>query len=200
MTSQKMYTRKRGDDMQHWKSCKVLLYLNVILMMVLSLAFIGCGDDHGDVDGRNVVNINAEEFALTAQNVAALEGLSFTFDAGLFDPARAGQTATLTFGENNTFVLAIDGTTINGRITFPGSCRLRELEGEFNQTFDPCDSIVDAQNVPVGACTTGDVSLRLGTVVSDATATDVCINENGSITIGGNDVPLGTGSTGGTGG
>ena len=58
--------------MQHWKSCKVLLYLNVILVMVLSLALMGCPDDsdHGDA-----VNIDAEEFRLTAANAAALAGL-----------------------------------------------------------------------------------------------------------------------------
>jgi hypothetical protein len=188
--------------MQHWVSRKVLLYLNIILVMVLSLALMGCPDDDGD--GDNTVNINAEDFGLTDQNAAALAGLAFTFDAGLFDPNRAGETATLTFGEDgDAFILTVNGDTINGTITY-GSCRFREFpfpeEDGFDQTFDPCDAIVDAQDVPVGDCTEGTVQLTLGTVTSDATDTDVCIDDNGNITIGGNTVPVGTGATGGTGG
>ena len=54
------------------------------------------------------VNINAEQFGLTAANAAALAGLRFTFpDGSIFgDRCAADQPATLTFGEaGDTFIL-----------------------------------------------------------------------------------------------
>ena len=95
--------------MQHWKSCKVLLYLNVILVMVLSLALMGCSDDsdHGD----DLVNINAEEFGLTAANAAALAGLSFNFPDGSTSLASdsRGEPATVTFGDDGTTFILVSG-------------------------------------------------------------------------------------------
>jgi hypothetical protein len=203
MMSQKMYTHKGGDDMQHWKSCKVLLYLNVILVTVLSLALMGCPDDsdHGDV-----ININAAEFGLTAQNAAALAGQSFTFpDGGIFGDQCAGESATLTFGAaGDTFILTCGDTTIDGTITYD-SCTFEDDDGPYRRRFPTCDCIVDAQNIPEGGCAAGTVQLRLdrpnqNTEDSETTSTDVCVDNNGNVTIGDNTTPIGPVPTGGTGG
>jgi hypothetical protein len=201
--SQKMYTHKGGDDMQHWKSCKVLLYLNIILLMVLSLALMGCGDDSDH--GEDIVTVN-DTFALTADNAAALAGLSFDFpDGSIFGPECADVPATLEFGPTgDTFTLTCDGTTIDGVVTF-GSCILESEEvGEYRQRFTTCDCNVNAQNIPPGGSTDGEATLSLGrpnrdTVTSDPTETVVGVGDDGSVTIGGNETPIGTasGSTGG---
>jgi hypothetical protein len=202
-----MYTHKGGDDMQHWKSCKVLLYLNVILVMVLSLALMSCSDDsdHGD----DLININAEEFGLTNANAAAMAGLEFTFDDGSIfgeTTCEADQPATLTFGENgDTFILTCGATTIDGTITY-ASCTFEDNDGPFRRRFPDCTCTVDAQNIPEGGCTTdGTVILNLTkgdeVVGSDPTSTPVCVDNNGNVTIGTIDnTPIGRVPTGGTGG
>jgi hypothetical protein len=171
--------------------------------MILSLAVIGCGDD-GQGGGGNTVNINAEPFGLTQQNAAALAGQVFTFPATLFG-GLAGQTATLTFGPaGTTFTLVIgDGAPINGTITY-NSCTLTqdEEQGEFEETFDPCNCVVDAQDIPIGDCTDGQIQLTLGLVDSETVETSICVANNGDVTIGDNTTPIGkvdTGATGGTG-
>jgi hypothetical protein len=192
--------------MQHWKSCKVLLYLNIILVMVLSLALMGCSDDsdHGD----DVFNINAEEFGLTNANAAALAGLSFIFaDGSIFGETtcEAGVPATLTFGENgDTFTLECGETTIDGTITY-ASCEFEDDDGEFRRRFPDCTCTVDADDaLPPGGSTDGTATLNLtkgGEVVSSApTATTVGVNNDGDVTIGDNDTPIGDAPTGSTGG
>jgi hypothetical protein len=207
MMSQQMYTHKGGDDMQHWKSCKILLYLNIILVMVLSLALMGCPDDSDHGDTFNI----EEEFRLTNANAAALAGIPFTFaDGSIFGPQCAeDEPATLTFGEaGDTFILVcgVDGdTTIDGTITF-ASCRFEDNDGPFNRLFPGCACIVIADNVPPGGCNDGTVQLDLTrangeTQVSGTTDTPVCINNNDDVTIGDIDnTPLGPLPTGGTGG
>jgi len=193
--------------MRYWNSHRGLLSFTAILVMILSLAVMGCSDDGGG-DDDNTVTINAEEFGLTQQNAAALAGQVFTFPATLFD-GLAGQTATLTFGPaGTTFTLVIaDGAPINGTITY-ASCTFTqdEEQGEFEETFTTCDCVVDAQDVPVGGCTDGEIQLSLGRqgelVDSETVETSICVANNGDVTIGDNTTPIGnvpTGATGGTG-
>jgi hypothetical protein len=72
--------------MQHWRFGRVMFSLLAILVMVVSLNILGCSDDD---DGEGEQDVTA----------ADLENFRFTMDAGIIDPALAGQQIVLAFGE-----------------------------------------------------------------------------------------------------
>jgi hypothetical protein len=89
--------------MRHWKFRKALFHLTVVLVMVFSLALLGCGDDD---------DLTAADLAGRTFNLA---------DCSVIDPALAGQACTITFGAaaGNTvpFTLTIGANTITGTAT-----------------------------------------------------------------------------------
>ena len=184
--------------MRHWHSQRDGLSFTVFLVLVGSLAWVGCNTGGGDtvaVDGT--VN-------LTATNAAALGDLTFTFpDGTLF--GFPGQSATLAFGDDGTtFVLTpSNGSVLNGTITF-GSCTLTQnpvLLGTgaipFTQTYDTCQVIGRSDgNVGFGGSGTGTLTLRLGSasvtpVSSDPTRVTYHIDVGGNITINNNTTRIG---------
>jgi hypothetical protein len=75
--------------MQHWRFSRVMFSLIAVLVMAVSLNVLGCSDDGDDDDGG--------EQDITAGELA---NRSFTIpDAGVIDPAFAGQQAVLAFGD-----------------------------------------------------------------------------------------------------
>lgn len=99
--------------MYPWNFRKRFLRLTTILVMLLTLALMGCSSDDDDDD-------------VTAGDLA---GRTFVFaDAGFFDPALTGLSARIVFGTatGNTlpFTLTLDGTVLTGTATIgsPLSC------------------------------------------------------------------------------
>lgn len=95
--------------MRHWNSRRLLFHFTVVLVMMLSLALVGCSDDD---DG------GAED--TVAADVA---GRTFNFaDCSVIDPGFPAQACTLTFGAavaNDTvpFVLTIGANRLTGNAT-----------------------------------------------------------------------------------
>jgi hypothetical protein len=187
--------------MRYWNFRRVLFSLTIILVIVMSLGLIGCDDDDDD-ENRVVVDLTG--VPLTAENAAALGGLSFAFpDATIF--GFPGESATLTFGENgDTFVLVVsEGTIINGAITF-GSCRFTEEEpGTFDEEYETCEINVQSDGeIQLGGEGDGTVVLRLGApgnvASSDPTDVTLSVDADGNVSINGVVIGEATG-TGGTG-
>jgi hypothetical protein len=106
--------------MRYWNCRRGLLRCTGLLVLVCSVALMGC-DDNGVTTATVGGTVN-----LTAMNAAALGGLTFDFpDATLF--GFPGQSTTLECGpDGTTFTLTISGSTaIQGNITF-GSCRFTQ--------------------------------------------------------------------------
>ena len=59
--------------MRYWNSCRGLLSFTVLLVLVFSLALVGCSNT-----GGNTATVNGT-VGLTATNAAALGGLIFPF-------------------------------------------------------------------------------------------------------------------------
>ena len=184
--------------MRHWHSQRDGLSCTVFLVLVSSLAFVGCntgGSDTATVDGT--VN-------LTATNAAALRGLTFTFpDGTLF--GFPGQSTTLAFGDDGTtFILTpSNGPVLNGTITF-GSCTLTQGPVPlgtgtipFAQTYDTCQAIGRSDgDIGFDRSGTGTLTLRLGSagvppVTSDPTRVIYHIDAGGNITINDNATRIG---------
>jgi hypothetical protein len=185
--------------MRHWHSQRDGLSFRVFLVLVSSLAFVGCntggGSDTVTVDGT----IN-----LTAANAAALGGLTFTFpDGTLF--GFPGQSTTLAFGDDGiTFTLTTsNGSMLNGTITF-GSCTLTQNPvppgtgaTPFAQTYDTCQ-VTGRSDDDTGfeGSVTGTLTLKFGNasitpVVSDPARVIYHIDAGGNITINNNTTPIG---------
>ena len=189
---------KREDTMRHWHSQRNGLSFTVFLVLVGSLACVGCntgGSDTLTVDGT---------VDLTATNAAALGGLTFTFpDGALF--GFPGQSTTLVFGsDGTTFVLTPSNDPgLNGTITF-GSCTLTQNPVPlgagvipFVQTYDPCQVIGRSDgDLGFGGSGPGTLTLRLGSasvtpVASNPTRVIFHIDVGGNITINDNATRIG---------
>ena len=185
--------------MRHWNSGRDLLSYTVLLVLVFSLALVGCNDTSG-----NTATVNGT-VSLTATNAAALGGLTFDFpDATLF--GFPGQSTALALGaDGTTFTLTTNGgTVIIGTITF-GSCRLTQnpvpLGGgtaPFEMVYDTCEVTGRSdRDIAFGGANTGTGTLRLGrangTPVDSAPEHVVySIDLGGHITINENTTPIGT--------
>jgi len=154
--------------MRHWNSRKALLHLTAILVMILSLALMGCGDD-GQDGGDN----------LTPQDLA---GKTFILPAGFFNPLLTG-TATITYGPANTIV----GDTIPFTITFSnapdalitGTATVNSIEFEITN-IRVGDPPVEVQDVTIGT-PPDTVTFAVGDTIS--IDTNVEIFPDGSIEI-----------------
>jgi hypothetical protein len=186
--------------MRHWPCQRNVLSFTVFLVLMGSLAFVGC--NFGGTD-NNKATVNGT-LDVTATNAAALGGLTFTFsDGALF--GFSGQSTTLAFGnDGSTFTLtAGDGSVLNGTITF-GSCTLTQNPVPlstgaipFMQTYDPCQVIGKSDDdIAFGGSGTGTITLRLGNasiapVTSSPTHVIYHIDAGGNILINDNMTRIG---------
>jgi len=183
--------------MRHWHYQRDVLSFTVFLMLMGSLAFMGCNSGGTDVTVDGTLN-------LTATNSAALGGLTFTFPEGTVF-GFPGQSTTLTFGgDGTTFTLTTsNGSVLDGTITF-GSCTLTQNPvppgtgaSLFVQTYDTCE-VIGRSDGDVGFEGTGPgtITLRLGNasitpVASDPTRVIYHIDAGGNITINNNATRIG---------
>jgi len=183
--------------MRHWNSRKALLHLTAILVMILSLALIGCGDDGQD---------GGEE--LTPQDLA---GKTFILPASFFDPLLPG-TATITYGP----AIAINGDEIPFTATFSdapdvtitGTATVNSIEFEITRILAG-DPPVEIQEITIGT-EPNTVTFAVGDTINidtqqetltNGTFVIVWINEDGDEIVfrfpEGVDTDTGSGGTGG---
>ena len=184
--------------MRHWHSQRDGLRFTVFLVLVGSLAFVGC-----NTGGSNTLTVDGT-VDLTATNAAALGGLTFTFpDGTLF--GFPGQSTTLAFGsDGTTFVLTpSNGPVLNGTITF-GSCTLTQNPVPlgtgvmpFAQTYDTCQVTGRSNSsITFGGSGGGTLTLTLGKastapVTSDPLRVTYSIDGDGNIFINTNTTSIG---------
>jgi hypothetical protein len=182
--------------MQHWNSRKALLNLTAILVMILSLALMGCGDDGGG-GGDN----------LTPEDLA---GKTFILPASFFNPLLTGN-ATVTYAADNFIV----GDTIPFTVTFEdapntlitGTATVNSIEFEITN--------IEVDGVEVQEITIGEppdtVTFAVGDTITidtevqtnpDGSIEITWINEDGDVIVfvfeEGQNTDTGTGGTGGT--
>jgi len=184
--------------MRHWHSQRDGLSFTVFLVLVGSLAFVGC-----NTGGSNTLTVDGT-VDLTATNAAALGGLTFTFpDGTLF--GFPDQSTTLAFGsDGTTFVLTLsNGPVLSGTIAF-GSCTLTQNPVPlgtgviaFAQTYDICQ-VTGRSDEDLGfeGSGSGTLTLRLGSasvtpVASDPTRVIFHIDAGGNIMINNNATRIG---------
>lgn len=187
--------------MRHWNSRKALLSLTAILIMVLSLAFMGCGDDHGD-DGRRVV---VEDLAVTD-----ICGRTFILPASFFNPLLTGN-ARVRYGPCDTVV----DNTVSFRLTFTdapntvingtaevNSITLTVTQILVNDVSVNTVSIGEPPNEVTLSAVDPQTTFTFDTEIavnSDGSIEIIWINENGDRIVFVFESPDDTGATGGTG-
>jgi hypothetical protein len=172
--------------------------------LVFLWALAGCSGGGG---GGGIV-ISGGVVGLTAENVAALGGLTFDFpDATIF--GFSGESTTLMLGaDGTTFTLTTSGgTVINGTITNGPtpfvSCRLTqnpeevgEGEEQFNEEYDTCEATVASTGeIEFGSSGAGTVTLSIGSsgeTAVESNPEDVTLNlhDDGTVTINDNVRPI----------
>ncbi len=164
---------------------KLYLVLGVIGLCTLSACNFGSGDETFAVQPVDIPVIVDES------NVAALEGLAFTFSSGeAIHPGLEGDETTVTFTSESSIEIAAGGNTATGALTF-GSCIIN-IEtstfppGEGPQVGDeieiePCAiNIMTEETTDTGIAQSGTVTLILGGTESDPVTVTVVIENAGN--------------------
>jgi len=179
--------------MRHWNSRKALLHLTAIMVMILSLALMGCGDDGQGGGGDD----------LTPQDLA---GKTFNLPASFFVPALPG-TASVTFAATNfivddtiPFTVTFSGAPANTVVT--GTATVSSIELEITN--------ITVAGVSVDSVNIGDQTVEVGDTFNIDTQVETLANGTFVITwtnddgdevvfsfAEGEDTSTGTGGTGG---
>jgi hypothetical protein len=188
--------------MRHRNFPRGLLGGTAILGLVFTWVLVGCNND-----GDNDIEITGL-VGLTAENVAALGGLTFDFpDATIF--GFPGESATLALGDTGTtFTLTMSGGTVingtigNGPIDFV-SCRLTQNPAEvgaeaeqFDEEYNRCEATVESvEDIEFGDIGPGTVTLIIGRanatpVASNPEAVILFLHEDGTVTINNSATPI----------
>lgn len=164
---------------------KLYLVLGVIGLCTMSACNFGSGDETFAVQPIDIAVIVDES------NVAALEGLTFTFSSGeAIHPGLEGDETTVTFTSESSIEIASGGNTATGELTF-GSCIIN-IEtstfppGEGPQVGDeiviePCAiNIMTEETTDTGIAQSGTVTLILGATESDPVTVTIVIENAGN--------------------
>ena len=170
--------------------------VTLLMSFLLATALVGCG---GDDDEPAPVAVVATATTLSASpaTMAAVEGVPFTFPAGVPDFGTTG-TTTVAFTDTSTtpaFSISSGGNTATGTTAF-GSCIFRITASTFPSTHrmaagntitvNPCNIKVETSGMRVDApAEQRSVALLLGSAASSGVAVTVDVNPGGQLTING---------------